>query len=92
MHLSVSTSVTKILQQFTKQLKEIEKQSFQSELLKEIQEKLRSGNRTASQNIARLAQLFNYLEMVMNIVTSLLLNGLFLFHIHILYLLEKWKK
>ena len=92
LHLSVSTSVTKILQQFTKQLKEIEKQSFQSELLKEIQEKLRSGNRTASQNIARLAQLFNYLEMVMNIVTSLLLNGLFLFHIHILYLLEKWKK
>jgi len=92
LHLSVSTSVTKILQQFTKQLKEIEKQSFQSELLKEIQEKLRSGNRTASQNIARLAQLFNYLEMVMNIVTSLLLNGLFLFHIHILHLLEKWKK
>ncbi len=91
-HLSVSTSVTKILQQFAGQLKQIQSQSFQSPLLKELQLGLKSGNLTASHGIARLASLFNYLETIINLVVSILLNGLFLFHVHILYNLEKWKQ
>lgn len=92
MHLSVSTSVTKILQQFSEQLNQVETQKFQSSLLKNIQEKLKTGNQTAAQSIAKLASLFNYLETVINLVVSLFLNGLFLFHVHILFALEKWKK
>lgn len=91
-HLSVSTSVTKILQQFAGQLQQIETQSFQSPLLHQLQQGLKTGNLTASHSIAKLASLFNYLETVINLVVSLLLNGLFLFHIHILYALEKWKQ
>ncbi|HKO82890.1 MAG TPA: hypothetical protein VJU78_20930, partial [Chitinophagaceae bacterium] len=91
-HLSVSTSVTKILQQFAGQLQQIEVQSFQSPLLQQLQQGLKTGNLTASHSIARLASLFNYLETIINLVVSLLLNGLFLFHLHILYALEKWKE
>ena len=91
-HLSVSTSVTKILLQFAGQLKQIEKQSFQSSLLQQLQAGLKTGSEAASQSIAKLASLFNYLETVINLVVSILLNGIFLFHVHILFALEKWKK
>ena len=91
-HLSVSTSVTKILQQFAGQLKQIEKQTFQSPLLQQLQEGLKTGSVPASHSIAKLASLFNYLETVINLVVSILLNGIFLFHVHILYALEKWKR
>lgn len=89
--LSVSTSVTKILQQFAGQLKQIENEQFQSPLLKELQQRLSTGNETASGSISKLAALFNYLESVVNLVVSTVLNGLFIFHVHILFRLEKWK-
>jgi len=91
-HLSVSTSVTKILQQFAGQLRQVEKQSFQSPLLQQLQVGLKTGSVPASQSIAKLASLFNYLETVINLVVSILLNGIFLFHVHILFALEKWKQ
>lgn len=91
-HLSVSTSVTKILQQFAGQLKQVESQNFNAPLLQKLQQKLKSGDITASISISRLAALFNYLESIVNLVVSTLLNGLFLFHVHILFRLEKWKK
>lgn len=91
-HLSVSTSVTKILQQFAGQLQQIESQQFSSALLKKLQAGLKTGHVNSSRSIAKLASLFNYLETVINLVVSILLNGLFLFHVHILYALEKWKQ
>ena len=90
--LSVSTSVTKILQQFAGQLCQIETQSFQSLLLQRLQDGLKRGNIPASKSIAKLGSLFNYLETIINLVVSILLNGLFLFHVHILFALEKWKQ
>jgi MutS domain V len=91
-NLSVSNSVTTILQQFSRQLYLLESQPFQSTLLKQIQEKLGATNTPASRAIAKLASLFNYLETVINLVVSILLNGLFLFHVHVLFRLEKWKQ
>jgi hypothetical protein len=90
-HLSVSTSVTSILQQFAGQLQQVESTDFESPLLKQLQKGLTAANLTASHAIAKLASLFNYLETIINLVVSLLLNGLFLFHVHILYRLERWK-
>lgn len=90
--LSVSTSVTKILQQFAGQLRQIETQTFQSPLLRRWQSDLRKENVPAFVSIAKLASLFNYLETIVNLVVSMLLNGFFLFHVHILFALEKWKK
>jgi hypothetical protein len=89
---SVSTTVTKVLQQFALQLKEIEKQSFESSLLQELQNRLKYNNETAAHTIERLASLFKYLDFIINLLVSSLLNGLFLFHIHILFALDKWKK
>jgi hypothetical protein len=91
-HLSVSNSVTKVLQQFSAQFRLIENQRFHSPLLQSIQQSLKAKKLPASKSIGRLASLFNYLETVINLVVSIILNGLFLFHVHVLYSLEKWKK
>lgn len=90
-HLSVSTSVNKVLQQFAWQLQQLESQTFQSALLRQLQEKLKQGNSSASGRISKLASLFNSLETIINLLVSILLNGLILFHIHVLFALEKWK-
>lgn len=91
-HLSVSTSIEKVLQQFSQQLQQIETADFKSILLNRVQGSLKKENRHASESIGALASLFNYLETFLNLVLSPLLNGFFLFHIHILFALEKWKK
>nr|WP_262915648.1 DNA mismatch repair protein MutS [Niabella ginsengisoli] len=90
--LSVSTSVTKILQNFSNQLSLIEKENVQSGLLMQYQQQLNKEGNTASHLIGQLASLFNYLETVVNLVVSIFLNGLFLFHVHILFRLGNWKK
>ncbi|MEI9808467.1 MAG: DNA mismatch repair protein MutS [Bacteroidota bacterium] len=89
--VSISTAVTKVLQQFAGQLKAIEKQPFVSPLLQQLQGKLKHNALTASQTIARLASLFGYLDFIINLAVSILLNGLFIFHVHILFALDKWK-
>lgn len=90
--LSVSTSVTKVLQQFAGQLKQIEEQNFQSPLLQQLQKGLHQQGFSSSQAIGRLSSLFNYLETIVNLLVSILLNGLFLFHVHILFRLDQWKR
>ncbi len=90
--VSVSTAVTKVLEQFAGQLKEIEKQQFSSPLLQQLQGRLKHNSITASQTIDRLASLFGYLDFIINLAVSILLNGLFIFHVHILFALDKWKK
>jgi len=90
--VSISTAVTKVLQQFAGQLKTIEKESFTSPLLQELQGRLQQDTVTASQSIKKLASLFGYLDFIMNLAVSIVLNGLFIFHVHILFSLDKWKK
>lgn len=89
---SVSTSVTKILASYKDQLRSIENEDFQSALLKQYQQQLKEGNQAASVLLNQLASLFEYLETVINWVVSILFNGLFLFHVHILFRLGNWKK
>src|SRR5690606_27199996 len=83
--LSISSSVTKILQNYSNQLRLIEQEDFTSPLLKQYRQQLLHNGSSASRLIAQLASLFNYLETVVNLLVSILLNGLFLFHIHILF-------
>ncbi|MBL7745712.1 MAG: DNA mismatch repair protein MutS [Chitinophagaceae bacterium] len=90
--MSVSSVITKVLQQFAEQLKEVEKQSFRSSLLQQLQSRLKQDTFNASQFIQQLASLFRYLDFVLNLVVSTFLNGLFLFHVHILFALDQWKK
>ncbi|WP_346236041.1 MutS-related protein [Niabella insulamsoli] len=90
--LSVSTSVSKILQNYSKQLRLIEEEDFTSPLLKQLQQQLAAKEKPASFLIGQLAGLFNYLESVINLAVSLFLNGFFLFHVHILFRLGRWKQ
>lgn len=89
--LSLSNSVTSVLQQFAGQFKQIESTPFQSPWLQQLQQRLQLKGLPSSRRIARLSSLFNYLETIVNLAVSILLNGLFLFHVHILYRLDQWK-
>lgn len=91
-YIAVSTDINKTLQQFSEQISLIEKQSFQSPLLHSLQSEYKSATYQSSTEIARLASLFNYLDILFNIFVSPLLNGFLLFHIHILFRLDKWRK
>lgn len=90
--LSASSSVTKILQSYKEQLRFIENENFYSELLQQFQQNLKSDGQSASNLLGKLASLFENLETIINLLVSVLLNGLFLFHIHVLYQLGNWKK
>ncbi|MBS1653646.1 MAG: DNA mismatch repair protein MutS, partial [Bacteroidetes bacterium] len=88
----VSTAVNQTLSQFSSQFSAIEKENFQSSLLKELQNSLQTNAVPASTSIARLSGIFNYLDMIANMFASPVLNGLFIFHIHVLFALDKWKE
>src|SRR5690606_12698789 len=90
--LSLSSSVTSVLQQFAGQFKQIESMAFQSPWLQQLQQRLQVEGLPSSRRIAKLSSLFNYLETIVNLAVSILLNGLFLFHVHILYRLDQWKE
>ena len=90
-NISVSTDINKTLKQFSDQLVLLEKHNFHSPLLMRLQSRLKRNIAQASKSIDNLVSYFNYLDYFFNIFVSPLLNGLFLFHIHILFLLDKWK-
>lgn len=70
----------------------IEKEHFDSEKLKALQEVFTSGNKKVSVEIKRLAVLFSRLDSINNVFGALLFNGTLLFHIHSLSALWGWKK
>lgn len=90
--LSVSSDISKTLQQFAEQLLLIEKASWKSSLLLQLQSTLGRDSKKSSEAIERLASLFNYLDIVFNIFVSPILNGFFLFHVHVLYRMDRWKE
>lgn len=91
-HITVSSDISKTLHQFSEQLLLIEKANWQSENLKKIQAQLSSSNIPASTAIKDVCSRFKYMDMLLNIFLSPIFNGLFLFHIHILFQLDEWKK
>lgn len=90
--LSVSASVTKSLQSYQKQLAAIENETFVSPYLQQLQSNLKKGDKPASSSIHTLTVLFNNLDSIVNLVVSPVLNGLFLYHLHVFYFLGIWKK
>lgn len=90
--LSVSSDISKTLQQFAEQLLLIENASWKSSLLLQLQSALGKDSKKSSGAIEKLASLFNYLDIVFNIFVSPILNGFFLFHVHVLYRMDRWKE
>lgn len=84
-------NVDKIITQYSIIVKNIENETFRSERLIELQQQLRK-DKTASDSLKQLSVLFSRMDSISNFVTTLLFNGLFLFHLHNLKALIKWKK
>jgi len=87
------TSKTKILNKFAQSLLLIENTNFKSEYLTDIQKRLvAEEGKIPSKAIHQLSVILNYMDSNLNILVSIFLNGLFMFNLHLLLKVEKWKK
>src|SRR6185436_2584637 len=84
--------VSKIIQQYALIIHEIEKEEFQSEKMIFLKAKLSGKTASAGRRIKELSSYFRRLENIYNLFASALLNSFFLYHLHVLNGLLKWKK
>ncbi|HLF52997.1 MutS-related protein [Flavobacterium sp.] len=85
-------NIDKIINQYSLIVHKIETESFQSEKLKDLQLKLSYKDETASIHLKQLSVLFSRMDSIGNLVSTVLFNGIFLFHLHNLRALIQWKK
>jgi hypothetical protein len=85
-------NVDKIINQYSLIVQKIENETFQSEKLIDLQQKMKYKSENASVHLKQLAELFSRMDSIGNFVTTLLFNGTFLFHLHNLKALIQWKK
>jgi DNA mismatch repair ATPase MutS len=90
---NVITSKSKILNRYAQSLILIENTRFNSEYLTGLQKKLIAHEgKIPSKAIYQLSVILNYMDSNLNILVSIFLNGLFMFNLHLLLKVEKWKK
>jgi len=87
-----SDHITTIIAQYGFILEQIEKEEFKSEKLIRLKGKLATQSDFVSQKIKKLHTLFSNVESVQNGFAAVLFNGSFLYHIHKLNALIKWKQ
>jgi hypothetical protein len=87
-----ASNIDIIINQYGLLMKKIENESFQSEKLIDLQQKLTFKKENASVHLKQLASLFSNMDSIGNFVTGLLFNGTFLFNFHVLKGLIQWKK
>lgn len=89
---SLLTSKVGIISKYAQFLSMIEKNNFKAALLVELKNNL-SHNKieTPPVIIKKLSGLLNWMDSNLNIIASVILNGLFLFNLHLLAAIEKWK-
>ncbi len=89
---SLLTSKVGIIAKYAQFLLLIEKKDFKTSLLVELKSKLsHNGGETPSTIIKQLSGLLNWIDSNLNIIAAVVLNGLFLFNLHLLAAVEKWK-
>ncbi|WP_281299090.1 MutS-related protein [Flavobacterium limnophilum] len=89
--IAQAENIDKIIKQYGLLVQQIETETFQSKKLKDLQQQLVSHNAKASQHLKALSELFSSMDTVANLVVATLFNGTFLYHIHVLKSLLKWK-
>lgn len=87
-----SSAIDKTIHQYSLLLKKIEQESFKSEKLIDLQQKLLFKKENASVHLKQLAGLFSKMDSISNFVTAIVFNGTFLFNLHVLKSLIQWKK
>ena len=91
MEVANSTDIDKTIHQYSLLLQKIENESFQSEKLIDLQQKLTFKKENASVHLKQLAGLFSNMDTIGNFVTAIVFNGTFLFNLHVLKSLIQWK-
>jgi len=86
------TSLFRILQKYALALSLIEKASFNITFNKRLQDELKLNEQDPpSRVIRRFSQLLNWMDENLNLIFSVILNGLFMFNIHMLIAVEEWR-
>lgn len=89
--LSHLNTIYKIVEQYGYLVQCIEQEDFTAKKLRQIHQELNTHEQPASAAIFQLSSLLHHLESVQNLIGALIFNSLFVYHIHILLALEKWK-
>lgn len=90
--IAKADNVDKIIRQYSLLVQKIETETFKSKKLKDLQQKLIFKNTTASKRLKHLSELFSRMDTINNFVTATVFNGIFLFNLHVLKALLKWKE
>ncbi len=90
--IAKADNIDTIIKQYGLLIEKIEKESFQSKKLILLQEQLNFKNAKASQHLKQLSELFSRMDTISNLFTATLFNGTFLFNLHVLRALLKWKE
>lgn len=90
--IAKADNVDKIIKQYSLLVEKIEKETFQSKKLIDLQKQLFFKNATASTHLKQLSELFSRMDTINNLVTAIVFNGTFLFNLHVLRSLLKWKE
>jgi len=85
-------SCLRAFKKYQKLFEQIENKEFHDKTLKSLQSELYSGSDSASKLVNILAKRLNLYEYKNNLLTNLILNGLFCWNLHTLIRIEKWKK
>ncbi|KAF2327201.1 MutS-related protein [Flavobacterium daemonense] len=89
--IAKADNVDKIIKQYSLLVQRIETETFQSKKLRDLQQQLVFKNAPASVHLKQLSELFSRMDTISNLVTATLFNGTFLFNLHVLKALLKWK-
>ena len=86
-----SANIDKTIAQYSLLLKKIEEETFVSEKLNDLQQKLTFKKENASVHFKKLSSLFSSMDTIGNLVTAVLFNGTFLYNLHVFKSLIHWK-
>jgi len=86
-----SSNIDKTIAQYSLLLKKIEDETFVSEKLINLQQKLTFKKENASVHFKKLSSLFSSMDTIGNLVTAVLFNGTFLYNLHVFKSLIQWK-
>jgi DNA mismatch repair ATPase MutS len=83
--------IDEILKQYAAMIERIERSAFKSTAIEQLRTRLLATNNNASKQVRNLSSIYRSMETVQNPFGALILNGLFLYHIHALNSLHRWK-
>lgn len=90
--IAKADNIDKTIKQYSLLVQKIELEKFESKKLIKLQKQLISKNALASSHLKQLSELFSRMDTINNFVTATVFNGSFLFNLHVLKALLKWKE